>query len=263
MITMYRFNRIKVTLCLALAVFFSLIITTDLFAQRNICTQCKTINASDSVECKECETSLNLCLDCKTANPANADYCVTCNAPLAEMRVLGSIDPTTRKRLKLGQSERAQIEKELQKISYLLEKYPEKAERLTYNRCKLLNKMEFHSREAESWREFLQQFPDSSRTQIAKKFLSEALRKWGFLFFQQKNKESALNLYKESVDQNPANYESWQWIGRIHMEAGETEKAIVAYISSLKADPGNKTSIHFLKRLKASIPAELLTKKAN
>jgi tetratricopeptide (TPR) repeat protein len=236
-------------------------VTAGAYAQRNICYECKTINASDSIKCKECNIPLNLCLDCGTENPANADYCSKCNAPLAEMRVLGRIDQKTREELKLGQSERARIDKELMKISYLLEKNPENGEKLIFKRSMLLHRMDFFSREAESWREFLKKYPDSKKKSVANAYLSEALRKWAFLFYNQKNRESSLALYNEAVQANPMNNEAWEWIGRIQMEAGKNSEAAAAYMKALEASPGSKTPIHFLKKLKVSIPDELLVKK--
>lgn len=255
---MPRFSCIKVKLCVFFIALFCMTAATDLFAQRNICYDCKAINASDSYKCKDCSTALNLCLDCNTENIATADYCSKCNAPLAEMRVLGRIDAKTREELKLGKSDRAQIDKELMKIDYILAKQPERGEKLMYNRSKLLHRMGFHSREAESWREFLEKFPESPKKSVAKAYLSEALRKWGFLFFTQGNKESAMALFKEAVDANPMNTEAWQWVGRLNMESGKTNEAITAYMKGLEATPGDKTCIHFLRRFKADIPANLL-----
>ncbi len=255
---MPRFSTARLKLCVFFIALFCMFAASDLFAQRNICYECKAINASDSFKCKDCNIALNLCLDCNTENSANADYCSKCNAPLAEMRILGRIDAKTREDLKLGKSDRAQIDKELMKIAYLLEKEPERGEKLMYNRSKLLHRMDFHSREAESWREFLEKFPESPKKSVAKVYLSEALRKWGFLFFTQGNKESAMALFKEAVEENPMNTEAWQWVGRVNMEAGKYSEATAAYLKGLEATPGNSTCIHFLRKLKANIPANLL-----
>lgn len=247
-------------LILVMLALFVMIINPAM-AQRNVCDDCKTINQPKDVRCKNCQTPLNLCLDCGTENPADADYCSKCNAPLAEMRILGRIAPETRKELKLGQSERAKIDKELNKISYLLEKKPEQAEKLIYKRSMLLHRMEFFSREAESWREFLTRFPESKKKSIAKIYLADALRKWGYLFYNQKNMESAKNLFKEATEANPASSDAWQWLGRMYMESGNNKEAGDAYMKALEASPGDKTAIHFLKKLKVSIPSTLLQKK--
>ncbi len=237
------------------AVLFCLFSSSSAFAQRNICYECKTINKADASICKSCTLALNLCLDCNTENPADRDYCSKCNASLAEMRILGRIDPKTREDLKLGQSERAKIEKELMKIGYLLEKNPEDEEKLLYKRAMLLHRMNFFSREAETWREFLTKFPESKKKSAANAYLSVALRKWGYLLFSQKNKEGATALFVEATQANPMNYDAWNWLGRVKMEAGQREEAKAAYMKSLEANPGEKTAIHFLRNLKAKIPA--------
>jgi len=227
-------------------------------AQRNVCDDCRTINMPEDARCKSCQIPLNLCLDCGTENSANADYCSKCNAPLAEMRILGRIDPKVREELKLGQSERAKIDKELTKIAYLLEKRPESAEKLIYQRSMLLHRMEFFSREAESWREFLTRFPETKKKSIAKIYLADALRKWGYLFYTQKKTDSARSLFKEATEANPASHEAWQWLGRVLMESGANTEAGEAYLKALEAKPGDRISINFLRRLKIAIPPALM-----
>lgn len=242
---------------LLFAVLLAMAIMSPVAAQRNICAECQAINQPESVKCKDCLTPLNKCLDCGTENPANRDYCSKCNAPLAEMRVLGKIDAKTREELKLGQSERAVIDKELLKIAYLLEQKPEQAEKLVYQRSRLLNRMEFHSREAESWREFLQKFPDSKKKSSAKIFLAEALRKWAYLFYQQKDLESALTMLQEAVETNSLNPHAWSWLGRIYNETGKKKEAGEAYLKALEAQPGDPNFIYFLRKLKVDIPDSL------
>ena len=255
MITIARF---KVSgLKLLFVVLLMVATVPQAFAQRNVCNECQAVNEIDAIRCKDCLTPLNKCLDCGTENPADRDYCSKCNAPLAEMRVLGSIDEQTREDLKLGQSDRAVIDKELMKIAYLLEKKPEQAEKLIYQRSKLLNRMDFHSREAESWREFLQKFPDSKKKSSAKVFLAEALRKWAYLFYQQKDNESAMTMLQEAVEANPLNAEAWGWLGRIYNETGKKKEAGEAYLKALEARPGDQNFMHFLRQLRVNIPDNL------
>ncbi len=251
----------QTSLFLLFAVVMFLFSASNCFAQRNICYECKTINKADATNCKNCLLALNLCLDCNTENPADKDFCIKCNASLAEMRILGRIDTQTREELKLGQSERAKIDKELMKIGYLLEKNPEDEEKLLYKRAMLLHRMNFFSREAETWREFLKKFPESQKKSTANAYLSVALRKWGYLFFSQKNKAGATTLFTEATQANPMNHDAWNWLGRVKMEAGKRDEAIQAYTKSLEASPGDKTAIHFLRSLKASVPNELLKQK--
>lgn len=255
-----NFSRLKPLL--ALLTVFLVFFASEAFAQRNICYECKAINAADAVKCKDCTLALNLCLDCSTENPADKDFCIKCNASLAEMRILGRIDAKTREELKLGQSERAKIDKELMKIGYLLEKNPEDTEKLLYKKAMLLHRQNFFSREAETWREFIKQFPDSKKKSTANAYLSVALRKWGFLFYNQKNREGAMALFAEATQANPMNSDAWNWLGRLKMEAGLKDEARAAYTKSLEATPGEKTALHFLRRLKANVPSELSTPKA-
>ncbi|GAB4272174.1 MAG: hypothetical protein Kow0029_10580 [Candidatus Rifleibacteriota bacterium] len=226
--------------------------------QRNYCRDCQIPTAIDATHCPKCGKALNPCLDCGTANQVNLDFCQNCNAPLAEMRVLNSIDEKTREELKLGQSERAELEKELIKLDYLLEKKPEDVEKLLFRKGKILHRMDFFSREAMVWREYLKIFPNTPKKSIIKFYLSEALRKWGFLFYNQKNIASATELISEATSVNPANKEAWQWLGRISMENNDPETAKMAYLNALKLEPGDKVSIYFLKKLKADIPPDLL-----
>ncbi len=258
MTTILRSNKTIKNLLFLIGVMFLVAISNSVCAQRNVCYECKKINTADSTTCEKCSTALNLCLDCGTENKSSADYCSNCNAPLAEMRLLGKIDPQTRDNLRLGQSQRALLDKELMKVAYLLEKNPDDAERLIFKRSMLLHRMDFHSREAESWREFLERFPKSAKKTVARVYLSEALRKWSFLFYSQKKTDMSLALLKESTEHNPANAEAWQWLGRINMEIKNKAEAKMAYLKALELEPGNKSFIHFLRKLKADIPDNLL-----
>ncbi len=228
--------------------------------QRNMCRECQAITEVDATHCPDCNAVLNLCLECKTPNPINLDFCMKCNAPLAEMRVLNSIDEETREKLKLGRSERAELERELMRINFQLEKNPEKAEQLLFRKGKVLHRMDFFSQEAQTWRAYLEKYPETPRKLMIKIYLADALRKWGYLFYSQKNITRALELIKEATEVNPASQDAWQWLGRIYMEKNQNEEAKEAYMNALKAEPGDKTSIHFLKKLKVSIPQELLKK---
>ncbi|HAE40159.1 MAG TPA: hypothetical protein DCG57_16235 [Candidatus Riflebacteria bacterium] len=249
----FKFSGLKILLLVLLVVAFA----PQAFAQRNVCNECHAINQPDTIRCKDCMTPLNKCLDCGTENPADRDFCSKCNAPLAEMRVLGSIDAKTREDLKLGQSERAIIDKELMKIAYLLEKKPEQAEKLIYQRSRLLTRMEFHAREAQSWREFLEKFPDSKKKSSAKIYLSEALRKWAYLFYQQKELDSALTMLKEATEANPMSPEAWSWLGRVQLETGSRKEAGESYLKALEAKPGDRAAMHFLRQLRVDIPDHL------
>lgn len=241
-----------------LAIFTAFSITAFALIGRNICRECGKIAAADATVCPNCGIPFNLCLDCNTLNPADKDYCTHCSAPLATMRVLSSIPEDQRALLRLGQSKRAVVEKELEKIDYLLKKPDADSENLFYVKGKLLNSIDFHSMESQTWREFLKLFPNSEKVDMVKKFLSDSLRKWAYLLYSSKETKTALALLKESTEMNSTNTEAWEWIGRIQLESENNKEASHAYMQALKLQPGNKTAIHFLRTLKTPIPKELL-----
>lgn len=252
-----RFTRILTAVLLVAALLAAL----PSWAIRVICPQCSTIAELTDETCKKCKYELNKCLKCGTLNPVSADFCEgeDCAEPLAEMRLLGRIDEETRKELRLGQSERAQLDRELQSIDYLLEKDPSKAGKLLFRRARIYQQMDFPAKEAVAWQEYLQKFPDTKKKSIITVFLSEALRKWGYLFYSQGDKETALAKYVAATAANPANAEAWLWVGRMKSEAKDNKAAADAYLKALEAEPGNKTAIHFLRKFKRQIPAALLT----
>lgn len=243
---------------LLLPIFLLAAIPSSATIQRNFCRECKIPTAVDATQCQQCNSALNLCLECGTENPVSADFCKKCHNPLAEMRVLTSIDTETRENLKLGKSERAELERELMKINYLLEKTPENVERLLFRKGKILHMMNFYSREAMIWKEYLAVFPNTRKKSIIRIYLSEALRKWGFLFYQQKKVASATELLIEATEVNSVNKEAWLWLGRLSMESKDKATARKAYLKALEIEPGEKVAIHYLRRLKVNIPAELM-----
>lgn len=232
-------------------------------AARNFCHDCKILTAPDAIRCPQCNKPLNPCLECGHLNPVNLDFCENCNLPLAEMRVLNSIDPETREKLKLGKSDRAMLELELTKLNNLIKTNPENLERLLFRKGKILHMMNFYSREAMLWKEYLQLYPQTSKKSFIRHYLSEALRKWGYLFYQQKKKNKAAELFSEATQANSLNKEAWQWLGRVKMEQNQNQEAANAYLQALKIEPGNDEIIHFLRKLKTPIPEKLLEAKNN
>ncbi|MBP7635718.1 zinc ribbon domain-containing protein [Candidatus Ozemobacteraceae bacterium] len=251
-----RYTRILTAVLLVLALLTAL----PSWAIRVICPQCNTLAELTDETCKKCRYELNKCLKCGTLNPVSADFCEgeDCAEPLAEMRLLGRIDEETRKELRLGQSERAQLDRELQSIGYLLEKDPSKSAKLLFRRARIYQQMDFPAKEATAWQEYLQQFPDTKKKAIITVFLSEALRKWGYLFYTQGDKPTALSKFEAATAANPANADAWMWVGRMKSESKESNAAADAYMKALQAEPGNKTAIHFLRKFKRQIPTELL-----
>jgi len=238
----------------------ALLMASSAWAIRIICPKCNFLAELTDVTCKKCNTELNKCLRCGTMNQVGADFCEgeDCAEPLAEMRVLGQIDEETRKDLRLGQSERAQLDRELQSIDYRLEKDPTQAKKLLFRRARIFQQMDFPAKEAVAWKEYLEKFPDTRKKPIIVVFFSEALRKWGYLFYMQDDKETALAKFEAAVEMNPANAEAWLWVGRLKGEAKENTASANAYMKALEADPGNKTAISFLRKFKRQIPAALL-----
>jgi hypothetical protein len=230
-----------------------------LLALKNVCPNCGATAQLDQTHCAKCGRVLNKCLSCGTENKVAEDYCVTCFEPLAEMRILSTIASDVREELRLGASERAQLERELRKLEFQLEKDPANRKVYLYRRARIFRQMDFASREAQAWQEYLKEFPDTPKRRTIEAFLADALRKWGYLFYQQGQREEAMKRFKEAVAANPLCAEAWQWIGRLHSEAKEYQAAGDAYLEALKAKPGDKTSIHFLRGLKRPIPPHLLT----
>lgn len=226
-------------------------------ALKNVCPDCGTTAALTDLACKKCNRTLNQCLSCETENPVEADYCQTCFEPLAGMRVLSTIASDVRDELRLGESERAVLERELGRLRFLLENDPAKRKVYLFRQAKILKQMGFIAQEAAAWQAFLEEFPNTPKQRMIEAFCSEALRKWGYLFFAQKQKAQAMEKFREATRLNPLNHEAWQWIGRLHSEAKEYQAAGDAYLEALKAKPGDSTSIHFLRGLKRAIPPEL------
>lgn len=238
-------------------------IVTVGFAQRNVCPICKAIVEFEETICPECSHPMNKCLDCGTENQIKADYCVKCSAPLAEMRLLSSIASDTRKSLKLGQSKRAQLDKELSRLAHLSKTQPEKAETFLFQKAEAFHKMNFFAKEADTWQEYLIKYPETNKRKEIEAHLSEALRKWGYLFYSQKKLASATEKFEAATMVDPDNASAWEWLGAANLKLKNNKKAASAYLNALKADPGNKTYIHFLKKLKHEIPTSLLKKSTN
>ena len=248
MISTLKFNSGKITLLLLL--FCTFFTNSPVCAQRSYCKDCAIYCGPTAIECPKCKTPFNLCLECNHKNPANADYCHKCKAPLAEMRVLGSIASSTRDELKLGKSTRAQLERELLKVNHLLSEEPEKEKVHLFRKGKILKQIGFYARETKVWRKYLKYYPNSRQATFVKVYLSDSLRKWSFLFYSQGKKEKALEMLKESVKVNPMNLQAWEWLGRTNMELSFTKDAISAYEKALYLSPENQTYKHFLKKLK-------------
>ncbi|MBF0547930.1 MAG: tetratricopeptide repeat protein [Candidatus Riflebacteria bacterium] len=247
--------RLQTVFLLAIFIFS---VFSGAYAFKNACPFCQKMADPPDTICRSCKRPLNQCLECQTLNPASADFCSSCTADLAEMRLLASIDPETRDDLRLGQSDRAQLERSLTRLNSLIAKEPQNAEMLYYRIAKIYQKMAFFSREASAWKDFLEKFPNTKKKPRILVYRSEALRQWGYLFFQQNQKKLAQAKYLESVEANPENADSWLWLGRIYRESDDPIKSADAYMNALKARPGDPDAILYLKKMKKSIPKNLL-----
>ena len=221
-----------------------------LSAFQNVCNSCNALAKLVDTHCKHCSEPLNKCLSCGTENQVAKNYCQKCYEPLAEMRLLGSIDPETRSKLRLGKSPRAVLERELQTIDHLLTIQPENEEVFLFRKAKIFQEMKFASRAANAWRHFLEKHPESEKVGTAKIYLSEALRHWGYLYYQQKNTKMALRRFEQATEANPANVEAWLWLGRLQNESGNNAESRKAYQKALELDKNNTTARHFLRRMR-------------
>lgn len=237
---------------LFLALLITLVIAMPAEAIRNVCRNCQTRAELTDIICPNCGQPMNVCLSCNHQNPVSADYCLVCFEPLAESRLLGTIASDVREELRLGQSPRAEIERELSKLDFLLQTKPENRQIYLFRRGKLYHQMQFFSREAQTWEEFLKDYPESPKKKTALAFRSEALRQWGYLIYTQKNLKEALVKFEEAATCNPGNIEAWIWVGRVRNELGNREGAKDAYQQILNIDPKNATAKHFHRQLSAN-----------
>jgi tetratricopeptide (TPR) repeat protein len=238
---------ISCTLLACLLIIFSL---GAAWSFQNVCPTCKTHAELDQTNCAACGQVLNQCLTCGFKNVVKADFCASCSEPLAEMRLLGQIDPQVRSELRLGESDRARLERELKTLEHLTARKPQREQVYLFRRGKVYQELKFYSREAQTWEEYLQKFPDSPKTSAVKADLSEALRNWGYLFYARKDVGEAEAKFRAACEANPKNPEAWNWLGRLLMESGKREEARQAYENALAADPNNATAKHFSRTLR-------------
>ena len=237
---------------------FLITIAGTAIALKNACPDCGTVAKLTDLACKKCNRVLNQCFACGNQNPVSADYCQTCFEPLAQMRVLSTIASGVREDLKLGQSDMAQLDRERGKLDFLVKSDPANKRTYLFRKAKILRQMGSTAQEVHAWKDYLKEFPDTPKKAAIQVFCSEALRKWGYLFFAQGNKAAALEKFQEATRMNPMNADAWQWVGRLHNEAKEYQASGDAYLEALKAKPGDKTSIHFLRGLKRAVAPDLL-----
>ena len=167
---------------------------------------------------------MNHCLKCGTDNRIDADYCVKCAAPLAEMRILGSIEPEVREQLKLGESPRARADLDIRTLKHLISNDPENTEKYQFELGLKYREINFYSRESETWRAFVTAFPDSQHIPLVKQYASESLRKWSYLLYEQGHYSKAVELLNEALQMNPENKNARNWLGHASRAARKGDR---------------------------------------
>ena len=200
----------KLRRILILGSFLLILSVVSAYPGRNVCDECGWIGLPDSRICEGCQHTLNQCLDCMYTNEVKADYCAKCGMPMAEMRVLGSIDPDLRRELRLGESARADLE--IQRLQHLMQTDPENTEEYLFDLAMRHRKIKFYSRESQLWLSFLKRYPYSEKIGRVKLYASDSLRKWSYLMYEQKMFAVAADLLNESLLLNPGNDEARRWL---------------------------------------------------
>lgn len=227
-------------------------------ALKNVCNICATIAENDDTKCKKCNAILNQCLDCEQINPVKNDVCASCSANLDEMRSLAQIDPEVRNDLRLGKTDRSQLERAIGRLDNLMQKHPEQLETLMFRKGEVYFQLKNWGRAATTWREYLTKFPKSPRLALVQASLSDALCKIGWSRYEDRATDEALARFQEAAEANPMNDNAWRMVGQMHRELGQQPQATAAYMKALEANPGHKPTIAFLRQFKATIPPELL-----
>ena len=205
--------------------FLLILSVASAFTGRNVCDKCGWIGAPESKICESCQNTLNQCLECMHINEVKADYCAKCGMPMAEMRILGSIDPELRRELRLGESVRARADLEIQRLQHLMQTDPENTEKHLFDLAMRHREIKFYSRESQLWLSFLERYPDSEKVNAVKFYASDSLRKWSYLMYEQRMFTVAVDLLDESLRLNPGNSEARWWLGHTRKAMGKSGKA--------------------------------------
>lgn len=235
------FSKTGIRFVVCLAVFLMTLAAAHSFVGRNICYKCAWIGTPSATVCGSCQTPMNQCLKCLTLNRVDADYCVKCAMPLAEMRVLSSIEPSVRSELKLGESLRAQAELDIKRLEYLIHTDPDNSEKYLFELAMCHHQINFYSRESQLWLEFLNKFPESSKKEEVSTFASESLRKWSYLVYSQGRYSKAVELLNESLRLNQGNKEARRWLGIASKAARKGDRIVEPETKALE-EPETKAS---------------------
>ncbi|RCK81385.1 MAG: hypothetical protein OZSIB_2254 [Candidatus Ozemobacter sibiricus] len=236
--------RLHSTVTLLLAFLFLLIPAVQAF--QNVCPTCRTLADPEDVVCRKCLWQLNQCLVCGTTNPVSANFCAQCDNALAPSRVLATIDPEVRAKLKLGASPRALLERDLSRLQHLLEVGKGNPEEILFQIGLTLKKMEFAAREAAIWADFLARFPASPKAEEAARLRADALFRWGALFYQQGDLEAAEERFRQATEAEPRNDTAWTWLGRVRLKLADGPGARAALQQALTINPANRSARHLM-----------------
>lgn len=215
-------------------------------AFQNVCPACRTQADPEDVVCRKCLWLLNHCLICGTTNPVSANFCSNCDNALAPSRVLATIAPEVRAKLKLGASPRALLERDLTRLQHLLDVGRGNPEELLFQMGLTLKKMEFAAREAGVWADFLARFPDSPKAEEARKMRADALFRWGFLFYQQGELDAAAERFQQATETDPRNDNAWTWLGRVRLTLADGPGAKAALQQALAVNPASRSARYLM-----------------
>lgn len=237
-------SRLQSTVTLLLAFLFLLVPVVQAF--QNVCPVCRTLADLEDVVCRKCLWQLNQCLVCGTSNPVSANFCAQCDNALAPSRILATIDPEVRAKLKLGASPRALLERDLTRLQHLLEVGRGDPEEILFQIGLTLKKMEFAAREASVWADFLARFPASPKAEEAAKLRADALFRWGALFYQQGDLEAAEERFRQATEADPRNDTAWTWLGRVRLKLADGPGARAALQQALAINPANRSARYLM-----------------
>jgi tetratricopeptide (TPR) repeat protein len=142
------------------------------------------------------------------------------------MRILGSIKPEVRSQLKLGESPRARADLDIRRLGHLIAIDPENTEKYMYELGLRYQEINFFSRESETWRAFIRDFPASQHISMVKQYASESLRKWGYLLYKQGRYTKAVELLNESLQMDPNNKTARMWLGHASKAARKGDRFV-------------------------------------
>lgn len=229
---------------------FCLFAAGSAWAFRNVCPVCRTMAEPEETICKMCNRPLNQCLNCGHLNPVKADVCASCSSNLDESRSLGQIDLETRDDLKLGQTVRSLLIRQLGQIENLMKKSSADKEHLMFRKGDIYMRLKNWGRAVSSFYAFQKAFPNSPLKEQSKVAQSIALTKIGWMGYEYSDPQVALEKFQEAATANPKNAKAWHLIGQMHLALDNTTAAAAAYQKVLEINPADAEAKNLLKEIK-------------